>query len=81
MNSNFAKEKKVKAKTYSTHLRQNFVYSESVNKSPVYLFVLLHLNVFFINQHHYMPKKKYIEQKKQRFHDVTFSMMSFCAKK
>ena len=28
-----------------------------------------------------MPKKKYIEQKKQRFDDVTFSVTSFCAKK
>ena len=28
-----------------------------------------------------MPKKKHIEQKKQRFVDVTFSTMSICAKK
>ena len=42
---------------------------------------LFHLNVFFINQHQYMPKEKYIEQKKQRFDDLTFSMTLFCAKK
>ena len=28
-----------------------------------------------------MPKKKYIEKKKQRFGDATFSMTLFCAKK
>ena len=28
-----------------------------------------------------MPKKKYTEQNKQRFDDVTFSMTLFCAKK
>ena len=27
-----------------------------------------------------MSKKKYIEQKEQRFDDITFSMTSFCAK-
>ena len=34
-----------------------------------------------MNQHHYTPKEKYIVQKEQKFDDVTFSMMSFCAKK
>ena len=34
-----------------------------------------------MNQSLYILKKKQIEQKKQRFDDVTFSMTSFCAKK
>ena len=47
----------------STHLRQNFLYSESANKNPAYLFVLSYLNVFLIYQYHYLSNKKNIEPK------------------
>ena len=45
-------------KRISTHLKQNFLYSEDVNKNPALLFVLSYLNVFLIYQYHYLPKKK-----------------------
>ena len=56
------------------HLRQNLLYSGNVNKNPVQSFVLLHLKVSLIYQYHYMPKKKYTKQKKQKFDDATFAM-------
>ena len=37
------KNKSVNKFPYSTHLRQNYLYSEKVNKNPVKLSLLLHL--------------------------------------
>ena len=68
-------------KYHSRHLRQNFLYSEDVNKNPAWLFVLPFLNVFLIYQYHYLPKKKIFWAKKQRFDHVTFAMRSFWANK
>ena len=50
------------------------------NKNSLWLFVLPHLNVVFIYQYHYMPKKKTYWAKKQRFDDVTFAMTFFWSK-
>ena len=33
-----------------------------------------------MNQHHYTPKEKYIEQKEQKFDDITFSRRHFVLK-
>ena len=63
------------------HLRQNFLYSEDVNKNPAVLFVLPYLNVFLTYQYHYLSKKKIYWAKKQRSDDVTFAMMSFWPEK
>ena len=65
----------------SMHIRQNFLYSENVNKNLPELFVLPYLNVFLIHQYHYLPKKKKYWAEKQSFDDVTFSMTMFWAKK
>ena len=51
---------------YSTHLRQNFLYSEEINKNPAWLFGLPYLNVFLIYQYHYQPKKKIYWAKKTK---------------
>ena len=74
-------QNELKCCTNWTHLRQNFLYSEDVNKSPSWSFDLPDLNVFLIYQYHYLPKKKIYWAKKQGFDDVSFAMTLFWAKK